>query len=98
MVFLKTLYKFDNYMDNSIFCMYDVEKYSFRSSDLMTSEEVNEVLDQLKRGERSEYHVSKEAFISFRKVLVNREEFKHFRGIAQRGGEVVYQYIENARS
>jgi hypothetical protein len=64
----------------------------------MTSEEVNEVLDQLKRGERSEYHVKKEEFISFRQVLVKREDFKNFRGIAQRGGEVVYQYIENARS
>jgi len=26
MVFLKTLYKFDNYMDNNNFCMYDDEK------------------------------------------------------------------------
>jgi len=97
MVFLKTLYKFDDYMDNNNFCMYDDEKYSFRSG-LMTSEEVNEVLDQLKSGEQSEYHVTKDEFISFRQVLVNRDDFKHFRGIAQRGGEVVYQYIENARS
>ncbi|MGM0902524.1 hypothetical protein [Mesobacillus maritimus] len=64
----------------------------------MTNEEVHEILNQLKRGEVSEYHVSKEEFLTFRQVLVNREDFKHFRGIAQRGGEVVYHYIENARS
>lgn len=64
----------------------------------MTSEEVNEILNQLKSGELSECHVTKEDFLSFRQVLVKREDFKHFRGIAQRGGEVVYQYIETARS
>jgi hypothetical protein len=64
----------------------------------MTNEEVQEILNQLKNGELSEYHVTKEEFLSFRQVLVGREDFKHFRGIAQRGGEVVYQYIENARS
>ena len=64
----------------------------------MTKEEIHEILEQLEKGEISEYHVTKEEFLSFRQELVNREDFKHFRGIAQRGGEVVYQYTENPRS
>lgn len=64
----------------------------------MTKEEIDEILEQLKKGELKEYHVTKEDFLSFRQVLVNREDFKHFRGIAQRGGEVIYQYTENPRS
>ncbi|MHC0038630.1 hypothetical protein [Pseudoneobacillus sp. C159] len=59
---------------------------------------INEQLESLKKGILSEYHVSKEDFLSFREVLVNRKDFKHFRGIAGRGGSVVYQYLENPRS
>jgi hypothetical protein len=29
---------------------------------------------------------------------VKREDFRHFRGVAQRGGDVLYQYLEEARS
>ena len=64
----------------------------------MQSKEINSILDQLKHGEISEYYVSKEEFLPFREVLVNRKDFKHFRGIAGRGGNTVYQYMENARS
>jgi hypothetical protein len=59
---------------------------------------INEQLENLKSGILSEYYVSKEDFLAFRKVLVNRQDFKHFRGIAGRGGSVVYQYLENPRS
>lgn len=59
---------------------------------------INERLDQLKNGVLNEYYVSKEEFLEFRKVIVKREDFKHFRGIAQRGGAVVYHYIEVPRS
>ncbi|MBT2687798.1 hypothetical protein J7I93_06375 [Bacillus sp. ISL-47] len=64
----------------------------------MKEEHVQEVLDQLKEGVILEFHVSKEDFLPFRSVLVKREDFKHFRGIAQRGGHVVYQYLESPRS
>jgi hypothetical protein len=57
-----------------------------------------EILDKLKNGELSEYRVDKEEFMEFRKVLVAREDFKHFRGIAKHDGVVVYQYKETARS
>jgi hypothetical protein len=64
----------------------------------MKYEQILEVLEQLKNGIISEYHVSKEDFLPFRSVIVKREDFKHFRGIAQRGGHVIYQYLDSPRS
>jgi hypothetical protein len=64
----------------------------------MNEQLAEEILNKLRDGELSEYRVSKEDFMIFRKVLVQRKDFKHFRGIAQRGGEVVYQYMQNPRS
>lgn len=64
----------------------------------MTEEHIKEILDKLKNGELNEYYVSKEDFLSVRNVIVRRDDFKHFRGIAQRGGAVIYQYLESARS
>ncbi|WP_419865711.1 hypothetical protein [Bacillus dakarensis] len=56
------------------------------------------MFEKLKRGEMSEYFVKKEDFLSIREVLVKRPDFKHFRGIARRNGDVIYQYREIARS
>lgn len=64
----------------------------------MTDEHIAEMLDKLKNNELTEYYVSKEDFLSVRDVIVKREDFKHFRGIAQRGGAVIYQYLEVPRS
>lgn len=64
----------------------------------MNEESIQEVLNQLKVGGLSEYHVKKPDFLLFRSALVKREDFKHFRGIAGRGGDVVYQYLEEPRS
>ncbi|CAM3482527.1 hypothetical protein [Cytobacillus oceanisediminis] len=64
----------------------------------MKEEHIQEVLDQLKEGIISEYYVSKEDFLPFRSVLVKREDFKHFRGIAQRGGHAIYHYLKSPRS
>lgn len=64
----------------------------------MTEEHIQEMLNKLQSGELSEYYVSKEDFLTCRSVLVRREDFKHFRGIAQRGGAVIYRYLENPRS
>jgi hypothetical protein len=64
----------------------------------MTEEMAHQILEKLKTGELKEYLIGKNDFISFREVLVKREDFRHFRGIAKRGGEVVYQYLEEARS
>ncbi|WP_331254636.1 hypothetical protein [Sutcliffiella horikoshii] len=57
-----------------------------------------EILDKLKNRELHEYKIQKEEFMIFRKVLVAREDFKHYRGIAKHKGEVVYQYMQEARS
>lgn len=64
----------------------------------MTDEHIVEMLDKLKNKELTEFFVSKEDFLSVRNVLVERVDFKHFRGIAQRGGAVIYQYSEVPRS
>jgi len=64
----------------------------------MKEELVTEILDKLMTGELSEYFVNNEDFMAFRKVIVKRKDFKHFRGIGQRGGDVLYQYLKEPRS
>ncbi len=64
----------------------------------MDKQTINEILDKLKVGELHEYHVTKEQFLPFRDILVTREDFKHFRGIAQQGGSVIYRYLQEPRS
>jgi hypothetical protein len=55
-------------------------------------------LEQLKEGYFSSITVEKENFLEFRKELIQREDFKHFRGIAMQGGIVIYTYEKEARS
>jgi hypothetical protein len=64
----------------------------------MQKELIQEVLEKLKEGSISEYYVEKENFLDFRAELVKRKDFKHFRGIGQRGGDVLYEYLETPRS
>ncbi|MFK9092225.1 hypothetical protein [Bacillus salipaludis] len=64
----------------------------------MQEEMMNEILNRLMTGEISEYYVKKDDFMDFRMVLVKRKDFKHFRGIGQRGGDVLYQYLKEPRS
>ncbi|MBO9128432.1 abortive phage infection protein [Bacillus sp. 165] len=64
----------------------------------MDKQTANAILDQLKTGELKEYIVNKEDFYPFREVVVSRADFKHFRGIAEHGGKVIYTYTEAARS
>lgn len=64
----------------------------------MQEQYVNGILEKLRLGELSEYYVKKEDFMEFRQFLVKREDFKHFRGIGQRGGDVLYHYLEEPRS
>lgn len=64
----------------------------------MQKELIQEILEKLKDGTLSEYYVTKENFLDFRAELVKREDFKHFRGIGQRGGDVTYQYQNEPRS
>ncbi|CAM4117192.1 abortive phage infection protein [Bacillus manliponensis] len=64
----------------------------------MDKERANAILAQLKNGELEEYVLEKEDFYIFREVVVNHEDFKHFRGNAQHSGKIIYTYIEEARS
>jgi hypothetical protein len=64
----------------------------------MQEQYVIDILEKLKSGEISEYYVKKEDFMEFRQFLVKRDDFKHFRGIGQRGGDVLFQYLEEPRS
>ncbi|WP_435390884.1 hypothetical protein [Jeotgalibacillus haloalkalitolerans] len=61
-------------------------------------EEAGELLEKLKNGEVKEVTVAKEDFDLFRSVLTERDDFKHFRGIAGHFGKTVYQYLEEPRS
>ncbi len=65
---------------------------------MMNEEMISEILNQLMTGELSEYYVKNDDFMEFRQVLVKRKDFKHFRGIGQRGGDVLYQYLKEPRS
>ncbi|MBI0578293.1 hypothetical protein IEC97_13080 [Neobacillus cucumis] len=65
---------------------------------MLNEDAVNEILERLKAGTLSEYYVKQDDFMVFRQVLVKRKDFKHFRGIAQRGGDVLYQYLQVPRS
>ncbi|OAS86683.1 MULTISPECIES: hypothetical protein [Metabacillus] len=64
----------------------------------MDERTIHEILDKLKSGELHEYHVGKDLFLSFRNILINRTDFKHFRGIAQQGGSIIYRYLKEPRS
>jgi hypothetical protein len=64
----------------------------------LNEEFVTDILDRLMTGSLTEYYVSKDDFMEFRQVLVKRKDFKNFRGIGQRGGDILYQYMENPRS
>ncbi|MGE6487795.1 hypothetical protein [Paenisporosarcina sp. NPDC076898] len=55
-------------------------------------------LDDLKAGKLSSITIEKDDFLSFREVLVVREDFKHIRGTAKQGGIVIYTYDLDARS
>jgi hypothetical protein len=52
------------------------------------------MLDQLKHGEIESIQIEKEDFLDFRKVLISRSDFKHFRGAAFHHGVTIYTYTE----
>lgn len=64
----------------------------------MNEQIANDLLNQLANGEIEKFQVKKEDFLEFRLHLVKREDFKHFRGVAERGGNVTYYYMDEPRS
>ena len=57
-----------------------------------------EKLNMLQNGDIQDIVIEKNEFIAFREVLVQREDFKHFSGNAKQGGQIVYTYLNIARS
>ncbi|WP_445506359.1 hypothetical protein [Niallia sp. 03190] len=64
----------------------------------MVEAKVKEILEQLKSGDIEEITIEKQEFLSFREHLVKRDDFKHYFGIAERGGDVTYRYLKEPRS
>lgn len=64
----------------------------------MNPQLAEDILNQLQERKLNEYHVTKEDFLIFQNILVKREDFKHFRGEALRGGGVIFTYLDEARS
>jgi hypothetical protein len=64
----------------------------------MDQDKIHSILQDLSNRNIGEVLIKKEDFLIFRAELVKREDFKHFRGIAQHGGDVAYTYLDEARS
>ncbi|PKG22197.1 hypothetical protein [Niallia nealsonii] len=64
----------------------------------MEAKDIHFLLEKLKNGEVEQITIKKEEFLQFRKQLIERSDFKYFRGIALRGGDVAYTYLSTPRS
>lgn len=56
------------------------------------------MIEQLKNREIEKIEITKEEFLQFRELIVKDEMFKHFKGEAQQGGNVIYTFLEVPRS
>ncbi|TQR11661.1 hypothetical protein [Psychrobacillus soli] len=57
-----------------------------------------EKLNMLQSGDMKMLEITKGEFLSFREVLVKREDFKYYSGKAMQGGKIIYTYLPVARS
>lgn len=58
----------------------------------MEKETALQILDDLRTGKITEYLIEKNDFMTFREALIEQEDKAQFVGIAQKGGNVIYQY------
>ena len=56
------------------------------------------MLNQLRNGEVSSIEINKVEYLQFREVLVKDTQFKHFRGEAKQGGNIVFTFSEVPRT
>lgn len=56
------------------------------------------LIDQLRNGDVQSILIKKEEFLQFREHLLKDAQFKHFRGEAKQGGDVVFTFLQQARS
>ncbi|MCI2253279.1 hypothetical protein L2D08_02735 [Domibacillus sp. PGB-M46] len=64
----------------------------------MTAEEAAGYIESLRNGTVARVHIERNEFLSFRQVLIQQADFKHFRGIAKHGGHTEYEYMKAPRS
>jgi hypothetical protein len=64
----------------------------------MAESEFIQLINALRNKEIEEIQVEKDDFLTFRAVLVKQPDFRHFRGIAEHGGNIRYQYLDTPRS
>jgi hypothetical protein len=57
-----------------------------------------QMLEELMQGIQTSFTISNQDFLTFREVLIVREDFKHFKGVAIQGGSVEYTYEKVSRS
>ena len=56
------------------------------------------MLNQLRNGEVRSIEMNKAEYWHFREVLVKDTQFKHFRGEAKQGGNIVFTFSEVPRT
>ncbi|WP_431029305.1 hypothetical protein [Lysinibacillus sp. LZ02] len=61
-------------------------------------EKYKQILDQLRNGELQSVEISKSDYLSFREALVNDPQFKHFRGEAKQGGNIIFTFLQAPRT
>lgn len=57
-----------------------------------------ELAKQLSTNEIPEFRLEKQDVSTFGAIIRKREDFLHFSGNAQKGGDVIYTYLESPRS
>ncbi|MCT6924132.1 MULTISPECIES: hypothetical protein [Bacillales] len=55
-------------------------------------------IEDLRNREVQSIEIEKDEFLAFRQILVNEPDFKHFRGEAKQGGNIVFTYLDIART
>ena len=61
-------------------------------------EELKNIADQLANKDMKEYRIKREHVTRFGDIIRNRSDFLHFHGTAQKGGDVIYIYLDEPRS
>lgn len=61
-------------------------------------EHYKNILDQLRNGELDKAEISKAEYLAFREILVKDPQFKHFRGEAKQGGNIIFTFLETPRT
>lgn len=58
----------------------------------MDEKEALKIIEQLRDGSVDSHLINKDEFMVFRNVLISQLDRSKFIGIAQKGGQVIYQY------